>query len=183
MTEDEVENMVRSDPWMIRVLNTAEHLDLPDWWSGAGSLRNAVWDRLAGRTPLHDSDVDLLYFDESDTSPEKDWQLEDQMNTESPFAKWEVRNQARMHNTDDFPPYTSTNDGIAHFVETATCVGVHSNNGQLELIYCYGSSDLLEMVARPIPQFQDPSKIDVFRNRIARKQWKNRWPNLQVRET
>lgn len=182
MTEDDIEDLVRRDPWMMRVLTTAEEVNLPDWWIGAGFLRNAVWDHLTGRAPLHDSDIDLVYFDASNTDPEKDWQLEDKLNKDSPFAKWEVRNQARMHQIDGFSPYTSTADGIAHFVETATCVGIRSNNGELEFLYCYGPRDLLEIVARPIPQFQDASKIDVFRNRITKKQWRTRWPQLRVEE-
>lgn len=61
--------------------------------------------------------------------------------------------------TENFVPYTSTRNGIAHFVETATCVGARSDNGKLEFLYCYGSSDLLEMVAHLIPSSKTPQRL------------------------
>lgn len=182
MTEDDVEDFVRGDEWMMRVLAAAEQLGLPDWWIGAGFLRNAVWDHLSGLKPRHDSDVDLVYFDALNRSAQRDWDLEDGANDRFPFATWEVRNQARMHELDGFNPYSSTSDGIAHWVETATCVGVRSVEGALQFLYCWGAGDLLELVARPTPPFREASRIEVFRERIARKRWTARWPRLRVEE-
>ena len=44
----DIENLVRSDPWMMKVLQAAEELGLPDWWIGAGFLRGRPGLRLMG---------------------------------------------------------------------------------------------------------------------------------------
>jgi len=97
-----------------------------------------------------------------------------------PFADWEIRNQARMHVINNFEPYNSTQDGISNWVETATCTAVKLENGKLKLLFCYGIDDLINLVARPIPRFQTTELIDVFNNRIQKKDWQKKWPRLKV---
>src|SRR6185503_20454597 len=99
----------------------------PDWWIGAGFLRNKIWDAIEDKVSKPTRDVDLVYFNAFDVTPETDRAYDERMKRDHPFAEWEIRNQARMHYVDDFPPYTSTADGISHWVETATCVAVRLN--------------------------------------------------------
>ncbi len=40
--ESDLAELVRDDEWMMRVLRCADSVGLPDWWIGAGFLRNAV---------------------------------------------------------------------------------------------------------------------------------------------
>lgn len=179
-TEKDIEELVRNDPWMMRVLRAAETLDLPDWWIGAGFLRNKVWDAIEGNESQKSRDVDLVYFDNENVAPETDWHYDEKMNAEFPIAEWEVRNQARMHYKNGFKPYTSTADGISHWVETATCVAVRIRGDKLEFLFCHGSEDLLGLVARPVAEFQDAEPVKTFYNRIEQKKWRERWPHLQV---
>lgn len=102
------------------------------------------------------------------------------MKAKHPFADWEVRNQAQMHYVNGFPPYTSTEEGISHWVETATCVAVKLENGQLKFLFCHGMDDLINLVARPTERFKTPELLPIFYNRIDRKQWQLCWPNLKV---
>lgn len=180
MRENELDHLVRADPWMMRVLQAAEQMSLPDWWIGAGFLRNAVWDHLSGRAPRHDADVDLVYFDAVDARAERDWELEERAKVRFPFAEWEIRNQARMHKLDGQSPYRSTAEGISHWVETATCVAVRLTGRDLEFLYCHGSADLLGMVARPVPTLDNPDGLALFTARIRNKRWQERWPGLDV---
>ena len=180
--ESDLAELVRDDEWMMRVLRCADSVGLPDWWIGAGFLRNAVWDRLSGREPRHDSDVDLAYFDPTSIATDRDWRMDEELRSRFPFAVWEVRNQARMYVQDGFAPYRSTRDGIAHWVETATCVGVRLLDGEPDFLFCYGAEDLLGLVARPIPDYRSADRITVFRERIAKKQWNERWPGLRIAE-
>ncbi len=182
LTEDDIAGFVRGDEWMMRVLRAAEMVALPGWWIGAGFLRNAVWDWLSGREPRHDADVDLVYYDSASTAAKRDWDLDANLRRRFPFARWEVRNQARMHERDGFPPYTSTEDGIAHWVETATCIGVRLDGGQLDFLFCHGPEDLFGLIARPILEFRKPERIEVFRRRLDTKGWRQRWPNLRVED-
>jgi hypothetical protein len=85
-----------------------------------------------------------------------------------------------MHYVDNFEPFTSTADGIAHWVETATCVAVKLKDGQLTYLFCYGMDDLLGIIVRPVPYFQTGNRLRAFRNRAEKKQWTKRWPSLVV---
>lgn len=181
-TDADIEQLVRDDLWMMHVLEAAEALELPDWWIGAGFLRSKVWDAIEGNESQQSRDVDLVYFDAEHIEPETDWAYDERMKREFPFAEWEVRNQARMHYKSGFDPYTSTADGIAHWIETATCVAVRIRAGKLEFLYCYGSDDLINLIARPIEAFRDPPQVNVFRSRVEEKGWRLRWPHLKVVE-
>jgi len=183
MTESDIELLVRNDSSMMDVLRAAEEVDLPDWWIGAGFLRNKVWDALEGNASVKPRDVDLVYFNQVDTAKETDLEYESKLKTLYPIAEWEVRNQARMHEKNGFEPYSSTAEGISRWVETATCVAVRIKNDELEFLYCHGSADLLGLIARPIPDFQHPDRIHLFHERIAQKGWRERWPHLTVLES
>lgn len=179
-SQDDISRIIYEDEWMMRVLRAAEEINLPDWWIGAGFLRNKVWDYLSGNVSTPTSDVDLVYFNASNTAAESDWSYDDMTNKRYAFANWQIRNQARMHVINDFKPFTSTIDGIEHWVETATCIAVRLNNGSLEYIFCYGSDDLLGLIARPTPLFTHTSRIDTFHKRVKSKQWQQKWPNLKI---
>lgn len=179
-SEKDIAALVKSDPWMMQVLHAAASLKLNDWWIGAGFLRNKVWDALEGNESKPSKDVDLVYFNAEDIAPETDWSFDEAMKQQFPFAAWEVRNQARMHYVNDFEPYRSTADGISHWVETATCVAVKIENDELKFLFCYGTDDLLGLVARPTPYFMG-DLLKTFQERVEKKQWQQRWPHLNVK--
>lgn len=181
-SENDITALLQHDTWRMDVLHAAERLNLPDWWIGAGFLRNLIWNAIEGRPSEMTRDVDLVYFDDVNTKPEYDWAYDEQMRRDFPFADWEIRNQARMHYVNNFAPYTSTADGIAHWVETATCVAVKLDDGNLRYLFCYGTTDLFRLVARPIEAFKTPELINTFRSRIQKKQWQDKWPHLKVTE-
>jgi hypothetical protein len=179
-SEEDVRRIVESDEWMMQVLSAAAVLNLPDWWICAGFLRNKIWNSIEGLDQHSITDVDLVYFDSSDLNPETDWAYDKKMKREYPTADWEIRNQARMHYVNNFEPYISTADGISHWVETATCTAVKLEDNNLKFLFCHGSNDLLNLIARPIPIFQTDEMIGIFHNRIKTKAWKKKWPNLKV---
>jgi hypothetical protein len=179
-TEDDIRKLVESDVWMMEVLRAAESLNLPDWWIGAGFLRNRVWNAIESNDTYSDADVDLVYFDKSDVSPETDWKYDEKMKQEYPLADWEVRNQARMHYKNNVEPYTSTREGISNWVETATCIAVRLKNGQIEFMFCHGIEDLVNLVVRPTLLFQKTELLGVFNKRVEEKKWLEKWPNLKI---
>lgn len=185
MTEDDILALIRQDDWMMEVLRTAAKLDLPDWMVGAGFVRNKVWNHLCGIDAGHSTDVDLVYFDQDDvdevtaedeaTETERRHQLR---LSKMLAADWEAVNQARMHVFHDDKPYRSTEDAIAHWPETATCVAVRLNQqGELELVAPHGIDDLVTLTVRPSPLHTNPEEVTA---RVAKKRWLERWPKLQV---
>lgn len=179
-SEQEISNIIQKDELMMDVLRAAEKLNLPDWWIGAGFLRNAVWNYIEGKDPEPARDIDLVYFDANNAEPERDWAYDEKMKNEHPFAEWEVRNQARMHYVNGLQQFTSTADGISHWVETATCVAVKLEKGELQYLFCHGTDDLFGLIARPIPLYADKERIKTFYDRIEKKQWTQKWPDLKV---
>lgn len=178
-SEADILGLVKADESMMRALRIARDLDLPNWWIGAGFLRNKVWDAIAGIASSPARDVDLVYFDGSSVNAETDWAYDEQLKQLDPHNEWEVRNQARMHYKNDSDPFTSTEDGIAHWTETATAIGVKLEGEELRLLFCYGTDDLFAMIARPTPYFQGV-KSKVFTDRMAKKNWQQRWPMLRI---
>lgn len=84
-----------------------------------------------------------------------------------------------MHYVNDLPPFTLTEDGIAHWTETATCVGVKTEEGRLKFLFCYGTEDLFGLVARPTPSIVGTELIKLFHERLEKKHWREKWPDLQ----
>lgn len=178
-SQSDIARIVASDSWMMNVLRAAQELNLPDWWIGAGFLRNKIWDTLEDKESQPTKDVDLVYFNALDVHPESDWAFDTKMKQAFPFAEWEIRNQARMHYVNGFESYNSTADGISHWVETATCVAVKLENNQLKFLFCYGTSDLLSLIARPTPYFTG-ELLPTFQDRVQSKHWQQKWPKLTV---
>jgi len=180
MNELQILELIKKDAWMMRVLTTAESLNLPDWLIGAGFVRNKVWDHLHGYTKnTPPTDIDLVYFDNENKFNEIE--MESELSNLMPGLKWEVKNQATRHTKNEDDPYTSTADAISKWPETATAVGVKIENGDLRLIAPLGIEDLVTMVARPTPTFMTSEKKKArIRERITQKKWLKKWPKLQI---
>lgn len=66
MTKKDILKLIEKDPWMMKVLDTVQQLNLPDWWIGAGFVRSKVWDYLHGYTVrTHLPDIDVIYFEKN----------------------------------------------------------------------------------------------------------------------
>lgn len=180
-TELDIKNLIKNDSEMMRILKVARDFNLPDWWISAGFLRNKIWDEITGLSKSEMTDIDLVYFDKENVQPETDWEYDKKLLKIYPSVNWEVKNQARMHLKNNDEPYSSSEDSIAHYPETATAVAVKLVGNGIKLIYCYGLDDILNLISRPTPYFTD-KKYPVFVKRMSDKQWQNRWPNLTIIE-
>lgn len=90
-----------------------------------------------------------------------------------------MKNQARMHQRNGNLPYLSTENALLYWPETATAIAVRiGETNFLEIIAPYGLDDLFELRLRPTPPFER-EKLNIFRQRVARKGWMERYPKLQ----
>jgi hypothetical protein len=178
-TAEDIARFVERQPEMMRVLELAAALDLPDGWIGAGFLRNAVWDALHDR-PWSASygDVDLIYFDPQSRDPATEKAHETALGVTAPDIAWSVKNQARMHLRNDDPPYRDVSDAMAHWLETCTAVAIRLRVGAVELSAPYGVEDLLGLRIRPTPA--GLRKRAAFQARLEAKRWLHHWPRLRV---
>lgn len=178
--ENYIIGLIEKDRRMMEVLRAARGLDLPDWWLGAGFVRNKVWDTLHNiGSENAESDVDLIYYDPQDLSEKAEQDLELLAYSAKPGVPWSVKNQARMHLANGDQPYKSSVDALSQWVETATCVGVKlNNNNELVLAAPWGVEDIIKMRLRPNPHCRrNPQQ---FILRLNKKQWPTRWPNLEI---
>jgi len=179
MSEQDITDLVRSDNWMMAVLQAADTLDFPDWMIGAGFIRNKVWDSLHNikRRVADTSDIDLIYFDLNNVSEDADRNLSIKMGGKLGL-QWEIVNQAYTHKWHGHNQYTHTAEGMSHWVETATCVAVTIKDNNPVIIAPHGIDDLVNLIVRPSPsRTQD---LGLFKQRIQSKEWLKKWPRLRV---
>ncbi len=178
MRENDIIELIQKDAGMMRILARAERLGLPDWIIGAGFVRNKVWNHLHSIQSEGNAgtDIDLIYFDRDAADWEADAALSRDLSEETGIT-WEIKNQAYMHVHNGFPPFQSAADGMAHWVETATAIGVRLDRDRISLIAPHGIHDLVHLKIRKTPGFPDSARME---ERVVTKKWMERWPKLTL---
>jgi hypothetical protein len=167
-----------------QVLNVIPHLELPNWYLGAGCINQTVWNYLTGKELSSGiKDFDLIYYDDHDIS----WEKEDEyiqkgkhLFKDIPFEV-EIRNQARVHLWYEqkygkkIEKYISSEEAIASWLTTITCIGIRKDASGTVVFAPFGLNDLFGMVIRA-------NKVNVskeyFETKAAR--WKQNWPELVI---
>ena len=68
-----IADIIAQDPVGMKQLRAVRTLALPDWCIAAGFVRNRVWDHLHGIAPPRPpADIDVLYYDATDLSKERE---------------------------------------------------------------------------------------------------------------
>ncbi|MGD6793663.1 nucleotidyltransferase family protein [Metabacillus indicus] len=180
-----VETIAKSE-LINRILHTLKDLNLPfEYYVGAGCITNTVWNDISDY-PLEYgiSDVDIVYYDPSNITPEGEKNFRDSvLNLLGDFKfKVDIKNQARVHlwYEDKFgfsiKPYHSLESAIDSWPTTATALGLRLEPGGSYKIYApYGLDDLFSMVVRP-------NKLMITREIFEKKanKWRKKWPKLLV---
>lgn len=184
---DRLERIVRATPPLMRVLETARALGLPDWMVFSGAVYQPVLNHLTGRPPDHGlKDYDLGYFDASDTSYEAEDRVIRRVAAafEEPLRSLvEVRNQARVHLWfegkfgEAYAALSSTAEAICRFESPLNAVGVRLEpDGALFVEAPFGLQDLFALRLRRNPVRRTAN----FARNTAR--LLTRWPELTVVE-
>ncbi len=153
--EKDIIELIHQDVWMMDVLKAVKPLNLPDWWICAGFVRSKIWDTLHNfsvrtKTP----DVDVIYFDQLNIDELIEKRLEENLRKVHPDVPWSVKNQARMHISNNIPPYTSSSDAISKFPETATALGVKLDEAENVILTApCGINDVINLEIKPTPFF------------------------------
>lgn len=174
-----VADIIAQDPVGMEQLRAARAIALPDWCIAAGFVRNRVWDHLHGIAPPRPPvDIDVLYFDATDLSKEREIEHEKRLDALLPGLPWQVRNQARMHVWKNLPPHRDTCDSMTYWLETVTAVGVRLEaDDSLTILAPLGTDDLLNLRCRPTEFGR--TRRDEYEARIASKRWRELWPKVQ----
>jgi hypothetical protein len=145
--------MILADTPIDTVLPAIAQLNLPNWWLAGGAVRNTAWASIFGENcGLVIKDFDIAFFDiEGNRSQEL--AAKATLTEQFPHDEFDVKNQASFARWRlGSRPYTSTEDGITHWLHTATAVGVRLDaQGQWEFFTPYGLDDLFDGIIRPTP--------------------------------
>lgn len=184
--EEKIISLISEDEWMMAILKSAKSLDLPDWWICAGFVRSKIWDTLHDfrvRTPI--PDIDVIYFDPTNIDELAEKKLEEKLESLLPNIPWSVKNEARMHIRNNLPPYSCSVDAISKFPETATALGIKlGEKDNLILTAPCGIRDVINVEVKPTPYFlETKERIEIYKDRITKKNWKSTWHMIKVHHT
>ncbi len=174
-----ITNLLKRDHIRWHALGLVEALDLPQGCIGAGFVRNLVWDNFHGDArDCRKEDLDVLFYDKSIIDAAYDAEIEAILRENAPDLSWSVRNQARMHLRNNDVAYTSVEDAMRFWPETATAVAAMRSGNDCIIIAPFGLSDLDRLILRPTSAV--PHKITSFHARIEAKNWRTKWPRVKV---
>lgn len=182
-TKEDIIVLIQSDKQMMEIIEAASQLNLPDWWICAGFVRSKIWDTLHGfESRTNPPDVDVIYYDHEDTSEKTEKGLEAKLKRILPGVPWSVKNEARMHVVNQIDPYTSSEDAISKFPETATALGVKiDKDHNLILTAPWGVRDVLHLEVKPTPYFKESKELGtIYKERVIKKNWKGIWEKIHV---
>lgn len=178
--EEKLTHWLHNDDERMHALRTAATLNLPQWCLAAGFVRNLIWDKLHGfeyTTAL--SDIDLIYYDNSETSEKIDRNYERILHSMS-NVPWSVKNQARMHKKIGVNPYHSVVDAMSYWPEVETAIGAKINHRQeIEIISPFALPLLVNTTVTVNSKHPEPN---IAKKRAAEKGWLKKWPNLVFQE-
>ena len=181
--KEDVLQLIYSDKNMMEIIKAASTLNLPDWWICAGFLRSKIWDALHGfNNKTEIADVDVIYFDLTNMEEDIEKEFENKLRNIMPNIPWSVKNQARMHIINSFPPYTSSEDAISKFPETATALGVKlDQDHNLVLTAPCGLEDIINLELKPTAFFTETEdRAAIYEKRIKNKNWQSIWYKIKV---
>ena len=167
--------LMQQDALRSKILSCVENVSVQPCYVAAGFVRNLIWDDLHNRTtPTPLNDVDVIYFDPSETDSSGQQRIEAYLNNTMPDINWQVRNQALMHNRNGHQPYADIIDAMSYWPEKETAIAVRKISNQLECISAFGADTLLAGKLSHNPN----TPIALFWQRVHSKNWLNQWPKL-----
>ncbi len=176
--EEFFSELIFSSQLLIPILKSIRDVD-KNLWLGGGAVRNYIWDTLTGRSTKLD-DIDVIYFDPTDSSEERDKKIERSLLEHSGIGlHWSVKNQVRMYAAGNEPQVASLEEAVRNWPETATAIVIRLDScDNLKIVAPHGLDDLLSLIVKPTPYHL--GKPDVFSRRLMEKKWKEHWPELNL---
>ena len=189
MTSDEhgqFQQIVRAQPTLMHILKMLAQLQ-PNAYVAAGVLRHVIWAHLHGsHYEIDHTEVDVIFFDPNKPARTLERQLAEQLKDYFPDIIWDVTNQAFVHEwyrtdqNESIEPLTSIEQALSLWPETVTALALHlTDHDRLELIAPFGLTDLFELKLRWNPNLVSYA---VFEQRMLRKQFLQKWPQLTLIE-
>jgi uncharacterized protein len=179
-----LQRIILASPILAPIVGQWDAIALPDCWLVAGAIAQAVWNDIFGLEPDYGvKDVDLVYFDGADLSPNAEAEHEARVRQicSGQGISIDVKNEARVHLWyarkfgGEIAPYTSTRHAITTFPTTATAIGVQPAGSELLISAPFGLADLFATIVRPNKVQISPA---IYAAKVMR--WRALWPRLKI---
>jgi len=180
---DDLTSIIAGNEVLWRVLHGVASVGLADYYVAGGCVVQTVWNHQVGSPPMYGiTDIDLVYFDDSDLSLAAEDAVIAQIRTAvGPSVAIDIKNEARVHlwYKDrfgfDIVPYTSVEDAISTWPSAAFCIGVRLDGDIMRVYAPFGLGDVFGMVVRPNTT---SAAEDIYAAKA--KAWMAKWPSLTV---
>lgn len=169
-----LERAIRSNSTVMRLLQLIQEHGNAELWLCGGVIRNLIWDDRLNQKPTKPDDIDVIFFDMANKSRKLEADIKQQLNATSSGVVWDVRNQARPDSQGRTP--NSLREAVSQFPETCSAVAVRLVGNTLEVVCPWGLDDLVDMTIRPTSPIVDRQ----MRDRVASKQWLEKWPGTTL---
>jgi uncharacterized protein len=179
-----LDQIIRSNETIYKVIERANLLDLEHYYIGGECITQTVWNYLSGNDLLYGiNDMDFVYFDDEHLDYDAENEVIAKIHELFPDIGIEVdvKNEARVHlwyehhNGFNIKPYTSLEDAINTWPTTATTIGVRLENNQFKVYAPFGLNDMFGKIVKP-------NKVQitkqVYENKVEK--WIKQWPDLKV---
>jgi hypothetical protein len=177
------------NPALVQLAARLEELALPGWYLAGGCLFQTVWNLAHGFEPLHGiQDYDIFYFDAANLSAAAERAVAARLAAElgDVGVPLDVRNQARVHTWYEAefgtpsPVFSSSEDGIDHFLALCCSLGLRRVAGELRIYAPHGCADLFGLIVRPNPLRSVAGEALRGAYESKTRRWLQRWPRLRV---
>lgn len=174
-----VMDLLGRSPMVREAVDASVSVDLPNWCIVGGLIRDLAWGKILGREVLP-RDIDLIYFDPTNTAPERDWEIEASLSKLSglPFR---LNNQARMHRFNSEARYRNIIDAMTKFPTTVSAIGISGSENRTPVAFSiFGYDALFEPVFQITPHFANSGRRNDFSEYLRRNALFDRWPEVPV---
>lgn len=175
---------------LMAVLDYITELKLPNFYIAAGSVFQTIWNYYDGNDlNFGIKDIDVIYYNNSDLSVEKDLEYYNIINTYIKAKGFnyevDVSNEARMHlwkiehnQGDNVEQYKNSEDAMSKWIATVHAIGITKVNDNIKIYAPYGLSDIYSRTIRPIKH--NGNSKELYDKKVA--SWQNRFDNLYIIE-
>nr|WP_207753628.1 nucleotidyltransferase family protein [Clostridium paridis] len=166
-------------------LERAEKLEIENYYIGAGSIAQTVWNYISNKTLSYGiKDIDFVYFDNENLNIESENKIINKIRSlySDMNIEIDIKNQARVHLWYkehfgyDITPYNNLEEAINTWPTTATAIGVRKDkNNKLKIYAPYGLNDLFGKIVRA-----NKAQItkEIYEDKVEK--WISKWPDLNI---
>ncbi|WP_238881928.1 nucleotidyltransferase family protein [Clostridium sp. YIM B02551] len=180
-----LEKILYSSEMIKTALERAEKLEIENYYIGAGSIAQTVWNYISNKTLSYGiKDIDFVYFDNENLNIESENKIINKIRSlySDMNIEIDIKNQARVHlwYKDhfgyDITPYNNLEEAINTWPTTATAIGVRKDkNNELKIYAPYGLNDLFGKIVRA-----NKAQItkEIYEDKVEK--WILKWPDLNI---